>query len=197
MVSRVALTAGSRPATRATIVAWGHGSDPDSRLASDPPRTPNRLCTESDRPPAPTARDRCERPRQTDARLEAPSLAEASEQPTCSVPRDQVVAMCALMAMTTAHSRHGFRKAGACLRGGGPGARRRMLNARRDVAPVGCTLPRSPHRCRCATRTGNTFTCFSGSQQRACRSCRARIRRRCSSRERTSSSEGKPAAPQS
>src|SRR4029077_2561907 len=96
----------------ATIVARGRVSDPDIRSASHPPRTPAGWCTESGHLQGPVATDRCERRRQSDARRATPSLAEASVQPTCSVPRDQAVAMSALIAMITAQSKHRFEKPG-------------------------------------------------------------------------------------
>src|SRR6516165_12522848 len=124
--SRLVLTAVAPPATRAIIAARGRGPDPGNRSASHPPRTPTGWCTESDRPPAPAARDRCARRRQTDAHPETPNLPEASPQPTCSAPRDQVVAMSALIAMITAYSKHRFEKpARVCVEAGLPHDERR------------------------------------------------------------------------
>src|SRR5262249_46695258 len=90
----------------ATVAARVRGSDPDSPLVSHPPRTPTELCTESDHPTAPAAKDRCEPHRQSDARPETPNLPEAPGQPRCSVPRDQVVAMSTLVAMVRGQGKH-------------------------------------------------------------------------------------------
>src|SRR5215469_9540063 len=120
------LTAVPPPATRATIAVPGRGPDPDNRSASHPPRTPTGLCTESDRPPGPAARDSCERLQQSDAHPETPSRLEASAQPTCSVPRDQGVAMRVLIAMITAQGKHRFEEpARVCVEAGLPCDERR------------------------------------------------------------------------